>query len=283
MALAVQQVAYNDARSVDPTPTLSSGPTAGNLIVAVGWWSGPPAYANINGWTLISDATGASSNGGIGLFTRTAIAGDTGTYGALSSGNTGYNACIVYEISGGAAVDLSNPQVFATPGATNTATSENTGAANDLALFFGFQYAILGGTPSCSLGSAGTSHAGFGAGGVSNYLAVVSSGTAEAPVYTWNDTPTYCGAVTLFLKAGSSTETANPVKLALSGVSFNGGGARTETANPVTLALGGIKYTAAAQFIAESGAVALVLSKVAFKINTVDVTAEPSLVNFYTF
>ena len=87
----------------------------------------------------------------------------------------------------------------------------------------------------------------------------------------------------LSLKSGSSTETANPVKLALSGVSFNGGGARTETANPVTLALGGIKYTAAAQFIAESGAASLVLGGVAFKINTVDVTAEPSLVNFYTF
>ena len=88
------------------------------------------------------------------------------------------------------------------------------------------------------------------------------------------------GETRTFAPAGSETSTAS---LALTGVSFSGAGGRTETATPVTLALSKVSFAAVAQFANETFTAALALVGISIKANVVDVTAEPVLVNFYTF
>lgn len=70
--------------------------------------------------------------------------------------------------------------------------------------------------------------------------------------------------------------------MALGKATFAAGVARTEDA-ATSLALKGVSFVADAVNVNEYGAVSLALGKATLRVNTVDVTAEPVLVNFYTF
>ena len=284
MALAVVQAARAaTAGSSSAQPVFGSTCTAGNLWIAISSGAtsamqSTPSVSN-GGWTRLGGAADGSGNGEqTEVWSLTATA--TTTPPQIQSGtfNLDRNVVGIWEISGGAVLDqLVAGDVSSAGGTTSNLT---TGAANTLCLI---GEAARFEDPAITAGGWNIDFAtGTGDTIIGGNQAVASSGaTVNATIAASGFANT--GYAMVSLKSGSSTETANPVKLALSGISFNGGGARTETANPVTLALGGVKFNGAAQFIAEVGSVALVLNGVAFKINSVDVTAEPTLVSFAIF
>ena len=276
-AVAGENFSNNDTTTL----TFASNVTAGNTLVQFTF--GPtntmvnfPSTGQ-NGWTRVGGYQDTLPSYGmtVEIWTRTALVGDGKTPPIVCSGyNLIGNESVMWELTP-AAADQTNFG-FVT-GAGGTSTNLTTGAANTMALAACMadfnetsSIATTGGWTIDTTGPYGVEQA-IASSGASVDIVIGASGFSDT-VYGM-----------LSLKSGSSTETANPVKLALSGVSFNGGGARTETANPVTLALSHASFNVHAESDAETAAATLVLGGVAFKINTVDVTAEPVLVNFYTF
>ena len=247
------------AMTIAPTANMSAYPTTGQ-----------------NGWTRITGyQNGASGGCTIEMWYLAATATKTPPV-INSSYNSFENFVVLWEVVGVPAVDTTSMGEVASAGGTSGTITPGVNST----LVLGTAAADFASYPTIATTGGWTQNVTTGGPYMVSQADAAMSALDMVIGASSGEETTY-GMISL--KSGSSTETANPVKLALSGVSFNGGGARTETANPATLALGGIKYTAAAQFIAESGAASLVLGGVAFKINTVDVTAEPSLVNFYTF
>lgn len=289
---AVVQQVYVDARNTNPQLTFGGSLTAGNLVIAAAWFGDGGSFftADQGGWTFISQT--AVGSGAITLWGRIVAGGDgTGSgYSAFSSSNTNNtNACAGYEISNaaasvGASVELSNVDVFTAGHATDAITTQTTGNANDLACLFAFAELVV--FPSQpTLGSPFSNdagHAGFTETGAIGHKSYVSSGSSVNCTITWNSTDSKNTAALFIIKSASAGETANPVTLALSGVSFNSVAPRIETGN-ATLALGGVKFNAQAEFEAETFAATLALSGISIKANVVDVSAEPTLVNFYVF
>ena len=279
MSLAVVQIASVAASSGGtalPAVAMGAPVTAGNLLVyAVFAASNPvvrvapfPATGQ-NGWTSAGISVGSlsgSSNGQVEVFTRTALMGDgTTPPSPYSSGNysTYFFACIQWEVSGvTGGIDAANSS--ATMGTTGgTTASLTSGHAAELALLASCNFGIL---PTIApSGSPGT-------------WTVDGTENGYTPQIAWAHQAIPLSGSTVDAAISGSGDDFVYFQMLLEGTT-----SATETANPVTLALSGVSFNVKAQKYSEGGPVSLALTGVAFKINTVDVTAEPSLVNFYTF
>lgn len=87
----------------NPTVTLTSAPTAGNLLVALGThWNN--AVGALNGWTLHTNIPG-SVNAGIMVGYKIALPGESATQTPFSTGAAA-QTMTVFEVSGGVSISL---------------------------------------------------------------------------------------------------------------------------------------------------------------------------------
>lgn len=264
MAITVVQVANASTSSnFSAQPVFGATCTVGNTWYAIS--SGRTANMNSNpstsdgGWTRLGGAADASGNGEQTEVWSLACTATT-TPPKIQSGtfNSDRNVVGIFEVSGGGS-GVTTDQIVAGNVAAAGGTTSNltTGAANTLALIGSAAVfenpAITGGGWSLDWHALGTDKIEGG------HQAVASSGaTVNATIAASGFANT--GYVMITLKGAGATE-SGAVTMAFSGISMSASGSDADEAAAVAMAFGGI----------------------AIKVNVVDVTAEPTLVNFYVF
>lgn len=127
-------------------PTLPMKPVAGNLVVAVLHFSDGSTAATIDttNWTILDTVLNGSNTPAIVVY-RYALSGDTASLPALCiTGSSGYHAVTIFEISGMSGTIANDcPLVegaFNSAASTLATTSQNTTAANAVAVVSGAQF-----------------------------------------------------------------------------------------------------------------------------------------------
>ena len=154
-APVVVQSQYTDLRTTPAIVTLNAAPAPGNLLICCLLTSNANDFGASSGWTGIAYGNYGSGNDAINLFYRYVKEGDTATLPQIqTSEDEGYNAAIVWEISGVLATwaDVLDQQVivFNAHEATEVTATYTTQYADELALIsYGTEW-VFGLAPTLS-------------------------------------------------------------------------------------------------------------------------------------
>jgi hypothetical protein len=274
-------VQFVDGSTNSVTANFGASSFAGT--VPSGFTAGLPVMDDFFG-SLYTDETGSTGTlNGQGFVNPFVTPGTAGTVdyviGVVTTAQSSSNRAVIYDDTGsggspgnllGASTILTsiangeNKFTFSTPVAYSAGATIWIGIYNDGT-----------GAYSSNVNPTGS--------GTTDDLLGGTSGSVASPPSTWTTSGTGTHQVPLLAHfvPGASTETAT-VDMAFSGIAMHAGEALEETAT-VALALDGIQIAAAGEVIDETASVGLHLGAIAIIVNAVDVSAEPTLVSFYTF
>lgn len=222
-APTIVQSASGGGHSSQPTVTLGSAPTPGNLLICLcGMAANGTAALDTSNYTLI-DSLFSTDQTAL-LFYRVVQSGDTVNCPNMMSSAVTDCCTAVYEVAGTTGPFsgvLDQKQLNGSVAATTiTSSGITTGSANTLVLTFASNQIFFGSGPNVNgTFTRETPPSNLNNAYASAHDTVVSSGTTITPTWTWAGTPSSHNVMGIIsLKAGSSGETA-VITTRLSGIS----------------------------------------------------------------